>query len=1552
MNRKKVFKWAGGILLTPFVLLFLLSVLFYIPPIQDWAVQKAVGLIASATGMHVQIGRLRIVFPLNIRLERALVTDQSGDTLVWSEKVTTDIKYRRLLRGEIKVDGIELDGIRLDSKNLIAGTSVKALIGNAYVAARSIDLKRQFVDADLFRLRDAQLDLCLTDTLPPDTTQSAPLTWLLSLQEAEILNSKFNLTVAASSDTIDSIFVGSVIERFYARQVLADLGQGMYRVSHAGFQGPLASYRLGNDLKTGPGIDPNHILVRDVRLGLDSIVFDQQSLGLHVKVSEASLFERSGISVKSLTGDILMDSISVTTPDLQLITPDSRMTLAGKFSWGESAGQEPDGLKLHADVSLGKQDLMLFLTGLPRNFVRKYPNRPLRIQAVAGGSLDSVQFDRLQVDLPTALHLEAKGVAKHFSDLKTMVADLKWEGRTSNLDFMKALFPSEMAARLDLPAISLDGALSVRSDDYRAQLSIKESYGKLKLQARYRAEAEAYRLRAVLDSMNVRHFLPDDSLGIVSAVVEADGAGTDFFSKTTRSHLNARILRLAYAHMGLDRIEATASLQKGKALLRLVSDNDLLRMEASAEGTLSRKSVTAALDLDVKQVDLQALNVSPSPLKAGVVLHLEGKSDMNVSHAVQTSMTGLTFTAGDSTFHTKDLWLAANTQPDSVSVYLGTGDLFLTANAGMGYELLMQVVDSISAELARQIAARRVMTRQFCHLLPPFQLDLKTGPDNPVANFLRTSGIDYDRLELQMHAEPQNGLYTAAHVYKINNGTLDVDTVGLSLNMDTTNLTLYAKAMNSYQKDPRKNRTLSGKTPFEATLTAEAGHNAARMMLLLKDEDLREALHLGLDARLDTSGILVRLLPENPVLAYRNFMLNRDNHVLLRRDSIVEANLSLMADDGTSLQLYSAPVDSVRKQDLTLSISRLNLEELTALIPDGPRIGGRLGADIHVVYEASRLTAVADVLTDSLHFDGAMLGQMGVSLSYLPTADSTHYVEGSISRNAREVALLSGKYKGVSEEDPDGVLEARLDLTRFPLAVANGFIAPGFATVDGYADGAVTLRGTASLPNLNGSVLLDSVRLKVPEYSLALRIDGQKIDLQDNQILLNDFAIYSTGKTPLIASGTVDFQDMNHPKLTTTLTARNYELINAPRSQKASAYGKVYVDLDATMKGDLQNILLGGNINVLGSTDVTYVLRDSPLSVDDQLAELVTFEDFADTLALAASRERPRPTNIVMNVQMNIAQATQVHAMLSEDQSNYIDLEGGGTLAMAYTPQNGLQLNGRYEVISGEMRYSLPVIPLKTFTIKSGSYVEFTGNPMNPRLSLAATERVRASVTENDQPRTVTFEAGVAISRTLEDMGLEFTLEAPEDLTLQNQLAAMSTEQRGRLAVTMLATGMYLSNDNMNSFSTQNALNAYLQSEINQIAGKALRSIDLSIGMENNTDQTGSNRTDYSFQFAKRFWGNRISVIVGGKVSTGNDVENTGESLIDNVSVEYRLDNGATRYIRVYYDKSYESLLEGEITEVGAGLVLRRKTARLGELFLFRNEQKKKKTAEEKKAEE
>jgi hypothetical protein len=53
------------------------------------------------------------------------------------------------------------------------------------------------------------------------------------------------------------------------------------------------------------------------------------------------------------------------------------------------------------------------------------------------------------------------------------------------------------------------------------------------------------------------------------------------------------------------------------------------------------------------------------------------------------------------------------------------------------------------------------------------------------------------------------------------------------------------------------------------------------------------------------------------------------------------------------------------------------------------------------------------------------------------------------------------------------------------------------------------------------------------------------------------------------------------------------------------------------------------------------------------------------------------------------------------------------------------------------------------------------------------------------------------------------------------------------------------------------------------------------------------------------------------------------------------LDNSGTRYVKLFHDKNYESVLEGEIIETGVGIVLRKKMSHLGELFIFKSKKKK-----------
>jgi len=165
----------------------------------------------------------------------------------------------------------------------------------------------------------------------------------------------------------------------------------------------------------------------------------------------------------------------------------------------------------------------------------------------------------------------------------------------------------------------------------------------------------------------------------------------------------------------------------------------------------------------------------------------------------------------------------------------------------------------------------------------------------------------------------------------------------------------------------------------------------------------------------------------------------------------------------------------------------------------------------------------------------------------------------------------------------------------------------------------------------------------------------------------------------------------------------------------------------------------------------------------------------------------------------------------------------------------------------------------------------------------------------------------------------------------------MSVEERGKMAVTMLTTGMYLADGNTSAFTMNSALTAFLNSQINSISGSALRSLDLQLGVDNSTSGTGTSQTDYTFKFAKRFWNNRLNVIVGGKVSTGADAVNDEESILDNITLEYRLNQNSTQYLRLFYDRDTQDYLEGDVGEFGAGFTWRRKLQSFKNIFSWRN---------------
>lgn len=101
----------GWIVLSIIGLVILVLILIQLPFVQNYARKKVVTYLENKLHTKVAIGKLNIDFPTALSLQKVYFEDQSKDTLLYGKEIKVDISMLRLLRNEINIQGIYLDGI-------------------------------------------------------------------------------------------------------------------------------------------------------------------------------------------------------------------------------------------------------------------------------------------------------------------------------------------------------------------------------------------------------------------------------------------------------------------------------------------------------------------------------------------------------------------------------------------------------------------------------------------------------------------------------------------------------------------------------------------------------------------------------------------------------------------------------------------------------------------------------------------------------------------------------------------------------------------------------------------------------------------------------------------------------------------------------------------------------------------------------------------------------------------------------------------------------------------------------------------------------------------------------------------------------------------------------------------------------------------------------------------------------------------------------------------------------------------------------------------------
>lgn len=1525
---KKIFKWGGIIISIPFALFIIISILIYIPPVQDFIVKKAASTASDATGMDISVGRISLSFPLNLNVYNVSAV-QENDTLLNAGKITVKVQLKPLFRKQVEIDAFRLQDISLNTMNLIEGLVLKGKLGELYLESHGVALSPETATINSFLLKDTYMDICIADTSATDTTASEPLYWEIMLQKADMENVTINLSMP-----LDSMTMGINIGSATLSDGLVDLRKEAYSIQKFRIKNSSAQYTSGTGQPT-EGFDPSCISVAGLNFGLDSVYYCGNEIKAEIK--DFKMKERSGLEITSAGGKIMANDDRIGISGLELKTTDSYFSVQAGAEWNISQINNDGSISARIMADIGKNDIFRFVTDMPEDFKKGFPAEPVRIRAGVDGSLNKMKITGVSAEIAEHIRLTAEGYLNDLTDSTKMSAHLDMDGIFPDVQFAQSLIGTTV-----IPAdMAIKGSADMRNDSIMTSLGMTQGDGLINLNAGFMPKAESYFAKVDIKELNVHNFLPSDSLFRITASLSAKGKGFDIFSPTTEMRMKAGISNFEYARYSFSGIDMTAGLSKGKTNVVFNINDNIMEIGSILDADISSNDIMAKMRTDIKRLDLHSLGFVAQPLKIAQTIDIDARTDMKNRHQAKVKINNIKLITEKKSFNTKDLNFGISMTEDSLRSYINSGDMTMLLRTTEGIDKVSEKLSKISTIASKQWENRTLNLDTLRVLLPETSFRLFAGDDNPFVNTLEMGGIGFKRLYASINTSANKGINSSAYLYGLRTDSLSLDTITFRAAQDTAGIIITGgvKANHTTQQEA-----------FDISLDGGIFNGNARMMVKYDNAQHQTGALIGIEAVLRDKGISLHMLPENPILVYRKFQLNKGNYIFLSDKGKIHADMRLNDEKGTGLQIYSVP-DSTAIQDITVAINKLDIGEFKRIIPYMPPIEGVINAEAHYVQQKEDMFMTAlETSIGRLAYSGKPLGDWTLSGVYLPMEDSGHHVDGYITRNGNTLAEISGEYKSAASEEEKDRINAHLSLTRFPLELAGAFVPEEMAQLKGYAGGEVTVEGSTDAPLINGQLVTDSVNVFIPMVSMNLKFENKPITVTNNKLLFNKYSIFSQGKNPYIIDGSIDFADMSNMYMDLKMTARNFEVFNGKKNHKSLVYGKMYIDLNTSIKGTPNAISVRGNANILGSSDFTYILRESPLSVEDRLAETVTFVNFADT---AATKRKPlqelHPGGIDMLVNLHIDQAVQCKVDINESGTNYMQVEGGGDLAFQYTPDGNMLLNGRYSLMSGEMKYEMPIIPLKTFKIKEGSYIEWTGNVMDPKLNIQAYESTRASVTQEGQTsRMVSFNVGVSITNRLNDLGFEFTIEAPEDGSMQNELAAMSASQKNKTAVTMLVTGMYISDNSTAKLDANSALNSYLQGQINNIAGNALKTIDLSVGMETtNATETGDTRTDYNFQFAKRFWNNRVRIVIGGKISTGSSAVRD-ESFIDNISLEYRLDNSGTRYIRLFHDKKYANVLEGEVTETGAGIVLKKKVSRIKDLFIFQRKKKKVNDTEEK----
>lgn len=1541
------------------------------PTTQTYLVRKAIAIFTKTYGVEASISKIHIRFFNNIEIEQLLLGDKKADTLAYIHHLDLHIAWWSLLKKQLIVDELELEGTYVNLYRLKNETDFN------YQFLLPTETKTPSNDTLPLWIQLSKLSLLnthfkYTDEPGGQFLNASLNNFAVNIEQADLNTSHYtiqNLLLADADIQMvmhapDSLTLAKLPIPPPSPPVEAEDSSGLkLLVKNVNIQSACFTY----DDKTKPiakhrGLDYAHVQISDFNGRLKDVYIADDTIA--TKVQDISFSDQSGFVVNSLSANVQYNPQQIDLTSLDFQTPQSciEANIQVAYPSTDAFTTSPELVTLDMELpllQLHTKDLHLIYPQFKDLNLLRPQDYVLNASLTLNGTLADLLLEDIMVQIGNN-HLNATRIAllnpTNADKLQYNVQGLQVKSAYNALRavFAPTIIPPQLEA---FGNFSLNGNAKGNLSNTFVKLQLLSDAGEVDADVGlWLNQPMRYKGSVALKGFEVGKIAAIDSLiGQVSLRTVFDMSGTDLATLSGKADLDIDQAEL----MGYNYENTVANLIFDKniinANLQLADKNADAHIEAVAN--LRNPIPEFSTKTLIKHLNTSALGLYKWDYIFGAAINadIKGNNLDDMSGTVQVA--DAHFTKNDTTLHLKLLDLAFDQSVGhhkTLELKSDVADLTITGNFQPTQvpSGIMRFVnryyhafpDTVPMNVPPQQLAFELHTKDISLLQKLYLPDLK--------------GLDSSTIIGSLD-EQKDTLLVEARLNNLKYGDYLIEQI--DLNSDNKDGKIQTE-LNVVQLHIIKSDSTETVLP-SIDLTAYISNDSLLLGAMVMTDTSTTALAISnLLIALEEEDILIELLGDEIVLNNNSWKIQPDNLVKIMPNGIVVKNFKL--GYGNGLITINNKEEGNGLSPLQLQISDFDLKDISQLVGlDSLELSGLLNGEVEVANPMGDLKATAHVDLTELVYSGMKLGDVVLKTEYEKNGKIP--IDLKISGGDLD-GLLLGSY---DLNQPDKALNLGLDIHRFDVSSLNHILEETVSDLKGILQGKVRIEGAIDAPKLSGGIELNISQAHLVMTNATYTMDKLQLRLEPTAITIEPTAIIDHTGSKLYLQGKMTHTNFENMGINFQANGNNLQLMNTKAAVEGMpVYGVVNGNLEVKVSGRDNNPDIRVFFETNKNTDVYVVIPES--ESDIERAELVVFgsQDAQIDAAMQKKAEKERikleenaksAFKYNLTLKLTATNDARINIVIDPAAGDQITCSGEGDMTVETNETGNLLVAGDYTINEGYYQMTLQDVIKRRFNIERGSTLNFAGDPLSSRFNITAIYEVQTSVFEmvsefSDQlsdteisklKRRQSVQVALSISGTIAAPKLTFNIILPQlqdepNPLLERKLAQIreNDTELNKQSFGLIMFNRFIPASSAPTVATPDAesiiyssLSKMVSDQLNNMAGKYVKGLEIMVNVE--ADGAGDTRSrELQYGVSQRLFNERVTIQIGGTVAL-NDQQQSSSGLAPDVAIEYNITKDGKVKARAFRKDRYHLLSQLYRPTTGIGITYKKKFGLFKELF-------------------